>query len=187
MNIDALSCSGHKFGGLKGSGFLYCKREFLTSMINGGGQEKGVRSGTENTLGIISMKYALEKILHKNQNKIRKIYIYLSEALEKIGGVINVKQDEMSHIISVFFKGISNEGLINYLDIHNIYVSSGAACKGNIIDHSHVLEALGYSNKRINQTIRISFSHETKLNDCLHLVKTIDQYIKLSYLNKKTN
>ncbi|MDE7253105.1 MAG: cysteine desulfurase [Acetatifactor sp.] len=187
LGVDMLSASAHKFNGPKGIGFLYIRRDCqLLPLILGGGQEKGLRSGTENIAGIYSMAKALEDniaLLEENENHIKFLEeIFLCELSRsdisyKINGDVNKKA---IGIINIAIEGADGEGLLNMLDMHDICVSMGSACNSKSKEQSHVLLAMGLDEDRINSSIRISIGRYNKEEEIIELVKWIKKYYELS-------
>ncbi len=170
VNIDLLSVSGHKIHGPKGSGFLFIKdKTKIKPVIFGGGQQKGMRSGTENVPGIAGLGVAAGLIYDSSFNdKIAKMYelrkCFITE-LQKIDGVtVNgfVSDDSAApHIVSASFKDVRAEVLLHALEDKNIYVSSGSACSSNRPGLSSTLVAIGLDKELLDSTIRFSFCFET--------------------------
>ena len=172
MGIDLLSTSGHKIHGPKGIGFLYIKEGTkISPIIFGGGQQKGMRSGTENVPGIAGIGLAAktiytdldEKVAHMRALKQRFI-----EGVQKIDHtVIHGLYDETSapHIISVGFAGIRSEVLLHTLEDKGIYVSSGSACASNHPQISGVLKGIGAKQEFLDATLRFSMSEFTTLEE----------------------
>ena len=184
IDVDMLSASAHKFNGPKGVGFLYMKRESLAPFILGGGQERGWRAGTENLAGIYSMAIALEeniKALEENEKHIEKLekrlYMGLSEC--GISYTINGSVGEKAiGVINISIDGIDGEGILNFLDMHDICVSIGSACNSKRKEPSHVLLAMGISEARIDSSIRISIGKYNSEDDVDNLIKWIARYKK---------
>ena len=170
VNIDLLSVSGHKIHGPKGSGFLFIKdKTKIKPVIFGGGQQKGMRSGTENVPGIAGLGVAAGLIYDSSFNdKIAKMYelrkCFITK-LQKIDGVtVNgfVSDDSAApHIVSASFKDVRAEVLLHALEDKNIYVSSGSACSSNRPGLSSTLVAIGLDKELLDSTIRFSFCFET--------------------------
>jgi cysteine desulfurase len=157
--IDLLSASGHKIGATKGIGILYIKNGTkISPIITGGGQEKNLRSGTENTLGIIGLAESLKT--HQDKEKIEKLRNYMQEELLKISKArINGSIENRVHnILNISFSGIDAEALLDILDEKGIYISTGSACSSTKIDTSHVLEAIKVPKEYEKGSVRISFS-----------------------------
>lgn len=169
LNIDLLSVSGHKIHGPKGTGFLYIKdKTKIKPIIFGGGQQKGMRSGTENVPGIAGLGVAAGLIYNSQFNeKIEKMYEmreYFVDELKKIEGVtINGLEGKESapHIVSASFEGVRAEVLLHALEDKKIYVSSGSACSSNRPGLSSTLVAIGLDKNLLDSTIRFSFCFET--------------------------
>lgn len=165
MNIDMLSVSGHKIHGPKGIGFLYIKDGTKIVPINyGGGQQKGMRSGTENVPGIAGMAEAA-KIMYANLNedldRLYELKSYFIDGLKKLPDVvINSASDRSSapHVISASFRGVRSEVLLHTLEDQGIYVSAGSACASNKPAVSATLKAIGVEKDLLDSTIRFSIS-----------------------------
>ena len=159
--IDMITFSGHKFGAMKGIGFSFINPIFsLKPFVLGGGQQSGIRSGTENHLGVYSLKLALEDIT-SNSNYQKSV-----ELREGIQALINKNLQEKAQFISaskmasntigVFFKNIKSDVCLIQFDLAGIDVSFGSACSSGNISHSQSLELLGFKDLK-NHFIRISF------------------------------
>ncbi|KPI56874.1 cysteine desulfurase [Clostridioides difficile] len=181
-NIDFMSVSAHKFHGPKGVGFMYIKESNrLKPMLTGGGQEIGVRSGTENVPGIYGLGEAV-KILNKDLDaiisKVNNLKNTLkSEIIDNIEDIkINSPEDGVCHILNVSFRGTKGEVLLHYLEQKNIYVSTGSACSSKK-KGSHVLNAIGLTNEEINGTIRFSLSDMNTEEEMSEVVKVLKESI----------
>ena len=169
-NIDMLSVSGHKIHGPKGSGFLFIKdKTKVKPLIHGGGQQKGMRSGTENVPAIAGLAVAAEEMyqnLEENRNHLFELRDYFIEEVEKLDGVsVNGKKDHDSapHIVSVSIEGVRAEVILHTLEDRNIYVSAGSACSSNKPAISSTLQSIGLKKELLDSTVRFSFSiHTTK-------------------------
>lgn len=168
MGIDLLSVSGHKIHGPKGTGFLYISdRAKIRPLILGGGQQNGMRSGTDNVPGIAGLGTAAEKIyknLDSNTEHMKALKLYFAEELEKIENVkINGPKPENGapHILNVSFLGVRSEVLLHALEDMGIYVSAGSACSSHKRSGSPSLTALGLSAERKESAVRFSFSEFT--------------------------
>ena len=168
LHIDLMSVSGHKIHGPKGIGFLYIKdKTKINPYIYGGGQQKGMRSGTENVPGIAGLGKAVELIYQNHIEKMNALYelkSYFVQRLQEIEGVtvngitgLEVK-DTVPHVVSVTVDGVRSEVLLHALEEKEIYVSSGSACSSNHPALSGTLQAIGLNKKAIESTIRFSFS-----------------------------
>lgn len=169
-NVDMLSVSGHKIHGPKGSGFLFIKdKTKVKPLIHGGGQQKGMRSGTENVPAIAGLAVAAEEMyqsLEENRNHLFALRDYFVEEVEKLDGVsVNGKKDHDSapHIVSVSIEGVRAEVILHTLEDRNIYVSAGSACSSNKPAISSTLQSIGLKKELLDSTVRFSFSiHTTK-------------------------
>lgn len=172
LGIDMLSVSGHKIHGPKGSGFLWVKEKTkLKPLILGGGQQKGMRSGTENVPAIAGLGEAAEEIYENLDEKRAHLYGLKQrfiDGIEKLEGThVNGKTGENSapHIVSVSFEGIRSEVLLHSLEDRGIYVSSGSACSSN--NHagkqkgSKTLRNIHLKENLLDSTLRFSFSVHT--------------------------
>ena len=168
LGIDLLSASGHKLHGPKGVGFLYvADRVKIRPLLYGGGQQKGMRSGTENVPGEAGLGLAAE-ILYKNRAaNVAAMYARkerLIKGLEQIEGAhVNGKkgQDSAPHIVSCSFDGVRSEVLLHALEAENIFVSSGSACASSHPSEITTLLAIGLQKEEQEGTIRFSFSEWT--------------------------
>lgn len=184
MNIDLLSVSGHKIHGPKGSGFLYKSDKVKCNpVILGGGQEWGLRSGTENVPAIAGLGVAVEEIFknfEKNQKKLYKLREYLITELSKIDGVsLNGPLDETGapHILSMSVEGVRAEVLLHALEEKHIYVSAGSACSSNKPAVSKTLTAIGLKKNLLDSTVRFSFSIHTTKEELEYAVKELKEII----------
>ena len=181
--VSLLSASAHKIGGPKGGGLLYLKKGTkINPILYGGGQERGLRSGTENVPGIIGFAKALEKVKKIDQRKIQKIRDYLIDKLEssenlraKINGS---KKERLANNVHVSFPGIENETLVAFLSHKGIYVSAGSACDSNKEKEDHVLKALGLSRKEISGSIRITLNEEITKKDVDFVIKNLEKSVE---------
>ncbi len=164
LGVDMYSISGHKFHGVKGAGALILSRRIdLRPIINGGGQEFGFRSGTENVAGIASLGLAAKlacKRINENYKKIEAFSRFLKQGIKNEIRDIDIFESAATvpHIISLAIPGIPGEILLHHLVERRIYVSTGSACQASSKKLSSVLQALGFSQKRIKETIRISLA-----------------------------
>ena len=168
MGIDLLSVSGHKIHAPKGIGFLYVSYKIkIKPIIFGGGQQKGLRSGTQNVCGIVGLGVACEKLFKnfdEDTNRMRTLKNRLKDkVLETENVYINGAEDEKSspHILSVSVRGIRAEVLLHALEDKGIYVSSGSACATNKPAVSATLKAIGVEKDLLESTIRFSLCVET--------------------------
>ena len=166
MNIDLMSVSSHKIHGPKGVGFLYIKKGTKIVPINyGGGQQKGMRSGTENVPGIAGLALAAKMCHDDFKNRIGKLYElkkYLIDSLNERITDIKINgpscEDGAPHIVSLSIRGLAAETVLNMLSSKKNYVSAGSACSSNNPHVSDTLVAVGVERELLESTIRISMS-----------------------------
>lgn len=183
-NIDMLSLSAHKFHGPKGVGLLYVRRGCeLIPLINGGGQEKGRRAGTENLPGIVgmaaAMKDAAENLAEKSRNLTAKRNYIISE-LKKIPHFV-LNGDEENRLpgnINMCFEGIDGEPLILMLDLRGIEASSGSACTSGSLEPSHVLRAIGRNPEIARGSLRLSIGEDITEDDARSIVKNVTETVE---------
>ncbi len=168
LGIDMLSVSGHKIHAPKGTGFLFIKdKTKVKPLIYGGGQQKGMRSGTENVPGVAALGEAAEEIYENFEEKIDHLYQIKQRFVEgvlKIEGVsVNGKtgRDSAPQIVSVSIDGVRSEVMLHTLEDRKIYVSAGSACSSNKPSVSHTLANIGLKGGLLDSTIRFSFSVHT--------------------------
>lgn len=164
-NIDMLSSSGHKINGPKGIGFLYIKDKTKIKPISyGGGQQKGMRSGTLNTPGIAGLGLAAQESYTDFEAKMDQLYELKSYFVQEVSKIeqayVNGKtgRDSAPHIVSVSFEGIRSEVMLHALEDRNVYVSAGSACSSHHPSAVNTLHSIGLSPARQESTIRFSFS-----------------------------
>ncbi|MGN0352614.1 MAG: cysteine desulfurase family protein [Roseburia sp.] len=184
MGIDMLSVSGHKIHGPKGSGFLYVKdKTKIKPLIYGGGQQKGMRSGTENVPGIAGLGEAATEIYENFEEKIERMYALKEkfvEGVQKIEGVsINGKtgRDSAPQIVSVSVDGVRSEVILHTLEDRKIYVSAGSACSSNKPAVSHTLQQIGLRKDLLDSTIRFSFSVHTTEEEIDYALSVMEDVI----------
>ena len=189
MGIDMMSVSGHKFGTPHGIGFLYVREGIdIDPLLHGGGQEKGLRSGTEDAPSIIMMGEVINHV-YRNfdyySNNIMVCSNMLWDSLVRdFGAKINSPINGLPNIINVTLNGIDNEQLITDLDLFgNCQISAGSACHAGIKKPSKVLKEIGLTEKEINNTIRISLNRNVKEIDVqvflMNLKDSIERLKKL--------
>ena len=164
--VDLLSVSSHKINGPKGAGGLYIRRGVhVKPILFGGGQEHGLRSGTQNTPAICGFGLASELTMNSITEKtveMERLRTMLSDGLSEIPGcqVVTV-ENPAPHIVCATFPGLKSETLLHTLEMREIYVSSGSACSSNKPQLSPTLLAMGKSRKEIEGAIRFSLGHNT--------------------------
>ncbi len=160
LKIDLLSVSGHKIHGPKGIGFLYIKdKTKVHPLILGGGQQKGMRSGTENVPGIAGLGKAVQLIYQDHEEKMKKIRAMKDDFIAQVMELSDVRNNsgEAPHIASISFQGVRSEVLLHALEEKGIYVSSGSACSSNKPAISGTLKAIGLTKEYYDSTLRFSF------------------------------
>lgn len=184
QGIDLLSVSAHKIHGPKGVGFLYIdKRVKIRPMIYGGGQQRGMRSGTENVPGVAGLSAAANFMYTNHREKIRAITElkdYLIDRLSEIDGVtINSLKGELSapQIVSASFSGIRSEVLLHALEEKEIYVSSGSACSSNHPAVSGTLKGIGIKPELLDSTLRFSFGVFNTREEVDYCIQTLKELL----------
>lgn len=177
--IDLMTISSHKIHGPKGAGALYIRKGVkIHPHILGGGQEKGIFSGTEALPAIVGFGAAIKALpsLTSELADIRNLRDYFVREVTKIGGVhINSPADALPFIINLSVLGVPSQTIVNSLSEYGIYVSAGSACKKG--HRSEVLTAIGLDGKRIDSAIRISLSRFTTKQDLDEVVSAIDKIV----------
>ena len=188
MGIDMLSLSGHKFHGPRGVGVLYIRRGLApANIIEGGGQERGKRPGTENLPGIMGMAAALDEAvanMEANTAKVTALRDKLIEGLSKIPHCV-LNGDAVNRLpgnVSFCFEGIEGEALLLLLDAKGVAASSGSACTSGSLDPSHVLLAIGRPHEIAHGSLRLSLCHENTEAEMDHILTAVPQVVE--YLRK---
>lgn len=184
--VDFLSMSAHKFHGPKGIGCLYIREGIeLGPLLEGGGQERGLRSGTENVLAIVGMGVAAEEAMHDLQNgamdsvkELRdKLALQIKSSIEDV--IIVTPKCSVPNILNVIFKGIDSQRMVALLDIYGVACSAGSACHSHEAKPSHVLKAMGYSDEDANSAVRFSLSKYTTLDEINEAFESIKRAVKV--------
>lgn len=196
MNIDLLSVSGHKIHGPKGVGFLYVDEKVkIKPIVFGGGQQGGIRSGTENVPGIAGMAKAVEIIYGSVDQEIEKLYQIKKtfvDGVRKLDDVVvNGHPDETGapHVVSVSIRGVRSEVLLHALEDKGIYVSAGSACSAHKPQPSATLRAMGIPQDLLGSTIRFSFSVFTTMEEISYTLQTMYDIIPMlrKYTGERTS
>lgn len=183
QNIDMLSLSAHKFHGPKGIGVLYAKTGIpLTSIIEGGAQERNKRAGTENIPAIVAMAAALKESLEnrtKYEDKVLKLRNRLIEGLSEIphSALNGDKERRLPSNVSFCFEGIEGESLLLLLDDKGICASSGSACTSGSLDPSHVLLAIGRKHDVAHGSLRLTLSEENTEDEIEYVIKAVKEVV----------
>ena len=184
QNIDMLSLSAHKFHGPKGIGALYARRGVpLTSLIEGGAQERGKRAGTENIPAIMGMAAALREAcgaLDDNAAKVSALRDRLTAGLSRIphGALNGDPVNRLPGNVSFCFEGIEGESLLLMLDAAGICASSGSACTSGSLDPSHVLLAIGRPHEVAHGSLRLSLCEQNTLQEIDYMLEEIPKAVQ---------
>lgn len=182
-NIDMLSLSAHKFHGPKGIGLLFAKSNIqLTSLIRGGGQERGKRAGTENLPGIIGLAAALkdaQENMQQNTAYIKGLRDALRNGLDKIDGAgFNGSREHcLPGTVNYSFLGVNGEALLSLLSNEGICCSSGSACSAGSLEPSHVLLALGLSHEMAQSALRFSLCEYNTMDEVQTIITKVTEAI----------
>ena len=182
-NIDMLSLSAHKFHGPKGIGLLFAKSNIqLTSLIRGGGQERGKRAGTENLPGIIGLAAALkdaQENMQQNTAYITGLRDALRNGLDKIDGAdFNGSREHcLPGTVNYSFQGLNGEALLSLLSNEGICCSSGSACSAGSLEPSHVLLALGLSHETAQSALRFSLCEYNTMDEVQTIITKVTEAI----------
>lgn len=181
-----MTVSGHKIHGPKGSGFVYIADGVkIKPIIIGGGQEKGLRSGTQNVPAIAGIGVAAKE----NYNDINEKIAHMNELkdyfIDRIGKIENVKINSLKgeagapHIISVSFLGVRSEVMLHTLEEYNVFISAGSACSSNKKSQvSATLKGIGLSKEELESTVRFSLSYLTTREEVEYCIETIENNIE---------
>ena len=184
QNIDMLSLSAHKFHGPRGIGALYVKRGIeLTSLMEGGGQERGKRPGTENLPAIMGMAAALREectLMEQNEAKVTAMRDCLIQGLSQIPySILNGSREKrLPGNVNFCFEGVSGESLLLLLDSRGICASSGSACASGALDPSHVLLSLGLAPEIAQGSLRISLDISNTEEEIDYMLEVIPQVVE---------
>ena len=180
LGVTYLTASGHKFYGMKGMGFFYQKAGAeLPALIVGGGQERGLRAGTENTAGIVALGEALTESCECMADEAVRLDGLVSCTVQEIREnlpEIRVHGEGGGHLpglVNIGVPGVRSESLVHLLDLKGICVSAASACSAGTDVPSHVLLAMGYSEKEAMEALRISYGRETTEQDVHAIVRAI--------------
>lgn len=184
--IDLLSVSGHKIHGPKGTGILYVNSKLkIHPIILGGGQQKGMRSGTENVPGIAGLAEAAKECYENLDEKVDRLYALKERFVKQIEELDDVKvngrtgRDSAPHIVSVSFRDVRSEVLLHALEEKGIYVSAGSACSSNKPAVSHTLKSMGIEKDLLGSTLRFSFCFETTEEETDYCVRELRELLPM--------
>lgn len=196
MQVDLLSASGHKIHGPKGIGLLYVGEKVkLQPILHGGGQQRNLRSGTDNVPGAAGMAKAAALLYEHYDGDMERLYQYKKAFLEGVRKIEGVRingllpgepdgQGTAPHIVSVSVSGVRSEVLLHALEEDGIYVSAGSACAARKPQPSVTLQAMGIQNPMLGSTIRVSFSVYTTMEEIDYTLRAM--YDKIPILRKYT-
>ena len=186
LGIDLLSVSSHKIHGPKGVGFLYINEKVrVQPQILGGGQQNGMRSGTDNVPGIAGLGVAADMVYTDFDKKIQHLYDLkerMAEGLSKLGDItINGMplREGAPHIMSVTFHGVRSEVLLHTLEEFGVYISAGSACSSHKRKPSATLSAMGMSKDQIESTVRLSFCEENTIEEADYFLDTMKTLVPM--------
>ena len=179
--VDLLAVSGHKIHGPKGIGILYVRKGTrLKALVEGGGQEKDLRSGTENVPGIVGLGKAVEIAVKNRAAHAQKmsaiketLALRIKERVPDCKINSNFGEDGAPHILNISFPGTKSEVILHYLEQDGVYVSSGSACSARKGKLSHVLTAMGLSETEKEGSIRFSFSYMNEMEEVLPAAESV--------------
>lgn len=184
QNIDMLALSGHKLHAMKGVGALYVRKGvILPNLIDGGGQERGKRAGTENVAGIIGLGVAMEEACRDIEGKAGRLIPLrdrlIAEILKLPRTRLNGSQDKrLPGNVNISFEGIEGESLLLMLDLKGIAASSGSACTSGALDPSHVLLAIGLVHEVAHGSLRLSLGEDTTKEDIDYILECVPPIIE---------
>lgn len=187
LGIDLLSVSGHKIHGPKGSGFLYVKEKTkLHPLILGGGQQRGMRSGTDNVPGIAGLGAAAKEAYRNFDEKLAHLYAVKERMMIGLAGLEDVQVNNDAgeagapHIVSASFRGVRSEVLLHALEDKKIYVSSGSACSSNKkLPVSTVLKEINLEHELLETTLRFSFCEQTTFEEIDYCLAALQELLPM--------
>lgn len=184
LGIDLLSVSGHKIHAPKGTGFLYVRDKVkIKPIIYGGGQQKGMRSGTENVPGVAALGEAAAEIYENFDEKIERMYALKEHFVEEVtkmeGVTVNgcTGRDSAPQIVSVSVDGVRSEVMLHTLEEKQIYVSAGSACSSNKPSVSSTLKSIGLPKELLDSTIRFSFCVNTTMEEIDYAIAAMQEAV----------
>ena len=182
-NIDYLSASSHKFHGPKGVGFLYARKGVpLTSLIDGGAQERGLRAGTENVPGIVGMAAALKETVAERESENARLTVLRDRLIAGLSEIPHSAlngdaEKRLPGNVNFCFEGIEGESLLLLLDEKGISASSGSACTSGSLDPSHVLLAIGRIHDVAHGSLRLSLGRENTPEDVEYIIPAVKDVV----------
>ena len=180
LGVTYLTASGHKFGGMKGTGFLWQREGAeLPPLISGGGQERGHRAGTENTAGVVALGEALTESVERMQEEVvrlRSLVAYTLQMIQREVPEVRVhgaRKEHLPGLLNIGVPGVRGESLVHLLDLKGICVSAASACSAGAAAPSHVLRAMGYSEREALEALRISYGRENTQEEAQRVAEEI--------------
>lgn len=189
LKCRSMSMSAHKFGGMKGVGALYLDKHYkswIHKLINGGKQEQGLRGGTENVLGAVSMAAALEDAVEHMEERnayIKRLRDRLLDRLLQIPGsnLNGSLENRVCSNINIRFSGVSGSRLVALCSLYGVYISSGSACNEGVSEPSHVLKSIGLTDEEALSSIRITIGHtntEEEIDQAARIITSLVERIR---------
>ena len=179
LGADMCSFSGHKIHSIKGNGVLYVKKGVrIDPLIVGGGQQDGMRSGTQSPVLAGAFLAALKEVttgIDESREKISEINAYLRKELSDRGAKILSPDDALPYVLNVSFEGFESETMLQCLEIYDIYVSTVSACSAKQKKVSYVLLEMGVDRKTAANAVRLSFSRHNTMDEAKEFIKCVDQ------------
>ena len=179
LGADMCSFSGHKIHSIKGNGVLYVKKGVrIDALIVGGGQQDGMRSGTQSPVLAGAFLAALKEVttgIDESREKISEINAYLRKELSDRGAKILSPDDALPFVLNVSFEGFESETMLHCLEIYDIYVSTVSACSAKQKKVSYVLLEMGVDRKTAANAVRLSFSRHNTMDEAKEFIKCVDQ------------
>lgn len=186
MNVDLLSVSAHKIHGPKGVGFLYIRAGARVNPITyGGGQQKGMRSGTENVPGIAGLAKAADLVYENLDQDVDRMYELRQKLIDGVSRIEDVRvngcpgREGAPHIVSLSVRGVRSEVLLHALEEKEIYVSAGSACSSNKPQISDTLKAIGVERDLLGSTIRFSLSVFTTAAEIEYTIQALEEMVPM--------
>ncbi len=178
IGADMCSFSGHKIHSIKGNGVLYIRKGVrIDPLILGGGQQDGMRSGTQSPVLAGAFLEALKEVsgeIDESRKKIQEINIYLRKELAKRGAKILSPDDALPYVLNVSFEGFESETMLHCLEIYDIYVSTVSACSAKQKKVSYVLLEMGVDRKTAANAVRLSFSRYNTMDEAKEFIQRVD-------------
>ena len=185
QHIDMLTLSAHKFHGPKGVGALYIRKGVrIGAFVDGGGQERGKRAGTENVAGIVALGVAIEHAVNHLEEHNAKKRAMTERLIDGVFSTIShcrlngSRTRRLPGLVNFSFEGIEGESLLLMLDMKGVCASSGSACTSGSLDPSHVLLAIGLPHEIAHGSLRLSFSAENSMEDIDYILKVLPPIIE---------